>query len=68
MAIYDDEAGFDDSPKIVEYMRAVEQFEEVINTARIACIFTKRRFNVNYTNSATHPWEREEDLNEERQG
>ena len=49
-------------------MRAIEQFEETINTARIACLFTKRRFNLNYAYSVTHPWEREEDLNEERQG
>ena len=67
MAIYDDEAGFEESPELIEYIRAVEQFEEIINTARIACIFTKRRYNVNYVNSVTHPWEREEDLNDAEQ-
>ena len=68
LAIYDEAAVFDDSPELVEYMRALEKFEETINTARIACIFTKRRYNVNYVNSVTHPWAREEDLNEQSQG
>ena len=68
MAIYDEAAGYEDSPELLEYMRAIEEFEEIINTARIACIFTKRRYNVNYANSVTHPWEREDDLNQERQG
>ena len=57
MAIYEDVDGWEDSGEALEYMRAIEEFEETINTARIGCIFMKRRYNMNYKNSVTHLWE-----------
>lgn len=33
---------------MVDYLKAIEEFEVQINTARIACTYIKRRFNNNY--------------------
>lgn len=58
MAIYEDGHGWEDTGEALEYMRAIEELEETLNTARISCIFTKRRYNMNYKKSVTHLWEK----------
>lgn len=65
MAIYEDVDGWEDSGEALEYMRAIEELEETLNTARIGCIFTKRRYNMNYRNSVTHLWEQSPNKSED---
>ena len=57
MAICEDLEGQEDSGEALAYMKAIEDFEQILNTARISCIFMKRRYNMNYKKSVTHLWE-----------
>ena len=37
-----------ENKEMIEHLKAIEEFEVQVNTARIACMYIKRRFNNNY--------------------